>query len=459
MFRSVKYFLCAAFLFTGVMPLYPATLSISVDDAVNIALSNNREYRIAQLKAREADEQVNIAWNQLMPSVESEASLTRQYAENGFMSLSDGQIDVKLVQFKFGINPGVFYNNLQVARSVYVIAEEEKRKIRNDIVYSVIKSYFDFLLADEVVKLRRESIDMYTSNMKDVENLYKKGSVPKFEFLQAQVELKNQEPALLEAENNRRTALELFNFNLGYDDNSYEPDRAILDAEVKNVRGEESDARINNLVQLALKNRPEVIQVKRSGLIAQDSADRDSSYYLWPVFSVAGYYGYTKSDPNTIDAGMMSGVFSNITGDDQWHDSWQVRVAATYRWNSLLPFDSTRDSKRSEELKAAQAEEELARIKRMIAISVRSSYNRLVTSCLTIQSQKENVMTAEEGLRIARESYRAGVIRNSDLISAQVGLTAARTGYINALYSYYVSLAALKKETCTEDDSVILGGE
>ena len=185
MTRRIVYILL--FIAGCALPLYSAPGKISLDDAVNTALANNREYKIAQMKAGEAKEQVNLAWNQLMPSIESEAALTRQYAESGFMSFSDGQADLKLVQVRFGINPGVFYNNLQVSRNVFIMAEEEKRRIRNDIVYSVIRSYFDFLLSDEIVKLRREAVEMYTSNLRDVENMYGKGSVPKFELLQARV--------------------------------------------------------------------------------------------------------------------------------------------------------------------------------------------------------------------------------------------------------------------------------
>ena len=75
---------------------------------------------------------------------------------------------------------------------------------------------------------------------------------------------------------------------------------------------------------------------------------------------------------------------------------------------------------------------------------------------MTITSQKENVKTAEEGLRIARESYRAGVIKNSELLTSELALTSAKTSYINALYTYYVALAELKKETGIENDNIIL---
>ena len=322
----MKYFIYAAIIqLLCLLPVYSATEKIPLNEAVNAALANNRDYKIARMKAKEADEQVNAAWSQVLPMIESEAALTRQYAENGFMSLSDGQVDLKLVQVRFGINPGVFYNNLQVSRNAYILATEEMRRIRNDVVYSVIKSYFDYLFSAEIVRLRKETLDMYASNLKDVENLYARGSVPKFELLQAQVELKNQEPVLLEAENNRRTALEMFNYTMGFDDNRYEPDSSILDSDVKYVKGTDTEERVDRLVILALKNRPEVIQVTKKGEIAEDAAERESSYYLWPTFSVAGFYGYTKSDPNTIAAPFD---LSRITGDEKWHDSWQVRIAA-----------------------------------------------------------------------------------------------------------------------------------
>jgi len=94
-----------------------------------------------------------------------------------------------------------------------------------------------------------------------------------------------------------------------------------------------------------------------------------------------------------------------------------------------------------------------------VTISIKSSYSNIQTASRTILSHRENVDKAREGLRIARESYRAGVIKNSELFGAQVALTQARAGYINAVNSYYLSLAKLRKDIGTDDDSIIFGGE
>lgn len=61
--------------------------------------------RYPEIRLKEADEKISAVWGELFPVLESEAAATRQYAEKGFMSLSDGQLDLKVVQMRFGINP------------------------------------------------------------------------------------------------------------------------------------------------------------------------------------------------------------------------------------------------------------------------------------------------------------------------------------------------------------------
>lgn len=435
---------------------------ISVEEAVQIALESNHDYKIAELKTREAGERVNVVWGQLMPVLESEASVMRQNAESGFMSMSDGQSDIKFIQMKFGINPGIFYNSLQASKKSYSASKEELRRIKSEVEYSVIKSYFDLLLADEMIGLKKESLDVLKVNLKDVKNMYGTGTVPKFEVLQAQVRMMNQEPELFSAESGGRVALEMFNHRLGGGRNLYTVKKDLLNSEVKPVICIDADKKIDMLTAVALKNRPEVIQIRKKIEIAEHAESVYSSYYLWPSFSVGGYYGMTRLEPNAIDTTMATPMgpitpdLSGITGTDDWQNTWQVRVAATYRWGALFPTDSVRAQEREERLKVKEGEQELSRLRSAISVSINSSFSKLLTAYMTINSQKENVKTAEEGLRIARESYRAGVIKNSDLLASELALTSAKTSYINALYSYYVSLAELKKETGLDDEKIIL---
>jgi outer membrane protein TolC len=262
---------------------------------------------------------------------------------------------------------------------------------------------------------------------------------------------------LLESENHYRTALDYFNYTLGSTE-TYKADLSILEKSIEKISEEDMDRKIETLTSAALKSRPEIVQIEKKIQASQHKGNIYDSYYLWPTFSAAGYYGMMKSDPNSIDTGITGPFapdFSQLSGDDQWQKNWQVRVAATYRWGALFGADSNSSYSREADISVKQSEEELLKLKRLIAINISSGYSKLLTSYLTIVSQRENVETAAEGVRIARESFRAGVIKNSELLTSELALTSAKTGYINSINSYFTALAELKKETGLSDYSII----
>lgn len=432
--------------------------TVSLNRSVAIALANNSEYKIAQLKVKSAEEKVNAAWGALMPSLESEASLTRQGAENGFMALSDGQYDIKIVQLRFGINPGNFYHTLQSSRAQHVIALQELRKVKCETEYRVIKAYFDVILARDIEKMKRDSLVLYAENLKDVKNLYKTGTVPKYELLQAQVQHKNLEVQVLDAESKTKLSIDYFNYCLGVKDKKYVPDALVMNAAYRKPL--EGESAIKMLSETALKNRPEIMQISLKNEALKHKRDSIASAYLWPTFSIAGWYGKSKLMPNEVDLGLppsspFSPDFSAITGSESWQTTWQIRVAATYRWGSLLPVDQAKSYVREEEEELKAAAEELENLSRLIGLSIRSSHAKLLTASISIDTQKEGVALAEEGLRIARESYKAGVIKNSELIAAEYALTAAKTGLITSLYNYHTAVAELRKELGVAEDEII----
>lgn len=438
--------------------------NIKLDEAIKIAKKNNLDFKIAFNRQKAESEKVKQAWGMLFPIIESEVSLLRQGADSGFLALTDGQYDIKVVQLKFGINPGIFYHSLQLSRKGYMASTEEVRRVKSEIEYNVIESYFNLLLAGEMIQLRKETIKLLQENVKDVLSMYKTGSVPRYDVLQAQVQLKSQEPLLLESENRYRLAEELFNYHLGLDERRYTADRGILDDENFRIGEPDIDSFVKRLGGVALKNRPEIIQLKMKKEIAGHAKGISSSFYLWPTFTVGGYYGFNKALPNETSAFIPTPAgpgyldLKQIAGSGNWQQNWQVRVAATYRWDALIPLNSTRGQEREAKARMQEAEEELNKLKRLIIISMKSSYSNLLTSYQMIQSHKENFQKSEEGLRIARESYRAGVIKNSELYGAQVQLTQAKTGYVNAVNSYYQSQAKLMKDIGIDDRGILYGG-
>ena len=442
-----------------------APIAVGLDEAVAIAKKNNPDYLIASRRQRAESEKVNQAWGMLYPALETEGSIARQGAESGIMSLAEGQYDIRVVQVRFGINPGSFYHALQTSRKGYRAATEEVRKIQSEIELRVTESYFNLLLAEEMITLGNDTLALLNEHLRDVSGMYRTGSVSRFALLQAQVRLKGQEPVQLEAENRYRIALDAFNYQLGRDDATYVADRAVLDRERYPAAEHDIDVFARRIVGVALRKRPEVIQLKLKHEITGHAVGLQEAQYLWPTFTAGGYYGFNRVIPKGGDAyfpasgGVGYMDLSKLAGSGTWQGNWQVRVAATYRWGSLLPLDPARAREREARDRLKEAEAELEKLKRLIAIAVKSSYSSLLTAGRSVESHRENVEMAKEGLRIARESYRAGVITSADLFGAQVALTQARAGFIKGVNDYHLALARLRRETGIEDTGMLLGGE
>ena len=81
----------------------------------------------------------------------------------------------------------------------------------------------------------------------------------------------------------------------------------------------------------------------------------------------------------------------------------------------------------------------------MVNLEVQQAYLNLRAAEQTIQSTQTAVNEGQENFRIALLRYRAGVGTNLDVLDAELKLTQARNNYVDALYSYNVSISALEQ--------------
>ena len=444
----MKWIGCFIFIFTS-LPAFAGQTQITLNEAVSTAVTQNRDLAAAGKRAEQTKEKVTQAWGSLLPVIESQGSASRQYAESGIQALSDGAYDIRAVQVTFGVNPGALYHAVKIASEENAAVREEIRRVRYQVTSDVIQSYFSIVRARQILAIRKDSLSQLQSNYRDVSNLYKNGSVSRFDLLQAEVQMKSAEPLVLEAETILAVSLDAFNLTLGAQSGTYEP---VTKAEKSPaIRLPADDAKIlASLTQSAMKNRPEIVQLDLRRQQTGHIAAAQESLWLWPTFSIGGNYGWNRSlanSPSIQGNPAMAGALSSVFGGDSWQNTWQIRAAATYRWDTLLPFSTQHAKKREADAAAEELRITLAQIKQGVEVAVRKDYYSFKTALLTISARTENIVTAEEGLRIARESYKEGIVRNSELLSAESALTAARGAYTDALYTCYASMANLQRDT------------
>ncbi len=460
-----EFFMTVLFFAAVLAPATPVRAGeLGLRETVSLALEHSTRYRIAAEKSRESRLRVREAWGALWPSLSTDVSYTRQGADAGFNASIDGVYNVKFITGQLTVNPGVFYNTLQASRSSHVAAEHEVRRERAETTKQAIQGYYGLILARQTVAMRAASLKALDENLKTVTIGYNKGIFSRLDYLRAQVSYSNEKTQLINAENDYRKALASLNILIGNEiDEAIEIDETrmkVKDAEIAMVPDDKKEKKtLREMIGLALKNRPEMIQVKKKHAAERYGAAAARSMFLFPSLFVSGSYGTTKNvageggttftptgDPAT-DAVLMAlqeGMKSSIAPSG-WNSSWNITFGATYRWGALSPLDVYHARAGQGESRARQAELELEQLVKGVKLEIQQAFLKLKSAAVSLKSQEGTVETANESLRVAVTQFRSGIIDNTKLIEANVELLKARMLYLQALYDFQEARAELNR--------------
>lgn len=443
-----------------------AAETLSLREAVRLAIENNNNYKISIEAVEESRQKVRESWGMLWPTLSTDVAYTRQGADAGFSSNIKANYDVKFINGQIAINPGVFYNSLLATRNAHIIAENNVRKQRSETVVRSIQSYYRLLLAREAEAMRMESLKALEENLKTVTIGYNKGIFSRLDYLRAQVAFSNEKTQFINAGNDALSAMADLNIQIGNDifmriepdPAEMEIDKALLEALPSDAEGERK--LLVSMIGEALKHRPEVIQIRKTKEMKEDIASAAEAIYLWPTFFASGSYGTSKTvsadsgspppsstfppDQNQILEQLLYGMRENLSPSG-WNKSWNVTVGATYRWGALSPLDTSHAKANQSRSSAKQTEHQMDDFIKGVKLEIQRGYLKLKAAHVSLASQKGNVATAEEGLKAAITQFRNGIIDNTKLLEANVQLITARTLYIQSLYDFQVARAELNR--------------
>lgn len=442
----------------------PSTFSL--EEAVTLSIRSNNRLQESIEKSRESGYRVRETWGMLWPELSTDVAVTRQGAQAGYAARIDGQYDIKIVNGKLAINPGVLYNSLRAARKGYIVAENDVRRVKSEITVQCITLYYQTLMARELVKLYGESVKLLDENLRVVTTGYQKGVLSKLDFLRAKVAHANERTKLVNAENDYRSARAALNIHMGRDLHEPLALEGSMDRyrEIKAVTSEtEWEAEARELIGIALKNRPELIQLKMKREIERHSAMAASSIYLWPSFFVTGNVGYSKVEPkeesksseltslammlnpSTSSSALTSSSMSSYLAPEGWNRSWSVTVGATYRWGALSPVDPSHAKADQLKSQSRQTDQQIEAFVKGVRLEIERGYLKLRSAEISIAAQEGNIEAAEESLRVARLQFRGGIIDNTKLLEANVQLITATTLYLQSLNDLQVAKADLNR--------------
>ncbi len=406
----------------------PELMRLTLDEAVSIALESNRDLLIAEEERIKAQGQITEARAEALPSLKASTVYTHlgdvPSASFGGTSVSLGEQDTYTIYLNLAqtiYEGGKVWSAIRAANLYSHYARERLRQARQKVIYDARAAYFDLLINREFTKAEEETLRLARENLRDVQKKLAQEVVPRFDELRAKVEVANVEARLLQTTNLLHLSSSKFLKVLGLPlDTRFE----LADS----LTYREQEVQADAAMATALDRRPELRQAELMIRTQQENLNVVRSS-LRPKLDVAWTW-----------EGGNSTRFS--FGGSDWSDGWTISANAT-----LDIFDGFRTRGRLRKEQAVLDQYKLTRddLAEMVKLELTQALLSLEDSRKFVESQRENVAQAEEGLRLARARYDSGLGTQLEITDAQVALEQSRKNLCQAVYNHNLAVLNLAK--------------
>jgi outer membrane protein len=302
------------------------------------------------------------------------------------------------------------------------------RNVLDQLIATVKTQFYQIIVNRDLVSVNEQNVHLLEAQLKDQQNRFEAGTVPRFNVLQADVQLHNQIPQLITAQNNLRISKLQLAKTLGLDFQRRRGNSPPLDV-IGDMPYIPRSIELVDAIELG-KQRRAFLKQARANVLNQ----------LQQVRGAAGQWL-----PNITTTGGGEWVSSPI--NSSWHDiskGWTALVQG-----SLPIWDSGAIAGQVIQQRALLSETKITYDDdvRQVELEIQQAYSNLQQNRELIQSQEKNVELAEEALRLAKARLDAGAGVQLDVLNATVQLLTAQSTRLQALFGYNSSLAEFDRAT------------
>ncbi len=415
-------------------------IPLTLEMAIDLARRNNPDLREARQVLNRSREVLNEQLAALFPTLDLNVSLQRQdTAFNNItaFSVATGGVGGEPTTF---INPSLNlnYNLFTGGQRPALIRQAEEQLERDQLNVEVVEAqlrldvsqaYYEVQRADSQVEIAKAAIVDAVKSLEDAQALERAGLGTRFDVLQAEVRLSDEQQNLRDAQAGQSIARRDLSRILNIDGQAEAiPDGPPAEAGRWNMSLDES-------IVLALRNRAELEQFLADIAIAEQS-QRIARSAARPQVTLGASY----EAADIFDDGLQAEDGFSLTANFTWR---------------LFSGGASSAQIRQEEENAAIAATRFEEERGLVRFEVEQAF-------FTLEAEEENITTAqlsivqsEESLRLARLRFQAGVGTQTDVINAQTELTNARGNLLNAIVDYNIALATLERAVSNLPDSTL----
>jgi len=322
---------------------------------------------------------------------------------------------------------GATYSGIQAGQAGYRESLFNLRSTVDNVVFKVITQFYNTVLNRALIVAQQQNVALLQEQVKDQQIRFEAGTVPRFNVLQAEVQLANAKPPLIEAENNFRISLYQLVTLIGLDYPKGRPGEVPfnivgkLGYTVLKTNPDES-------IRIAIARNPS-LKAQRQ-LILANAALVNAQIAGWlPTINASGGYRYTNNLGNQDLTQTVQGYFFGATGN----------------WN-IIDGGATYGQVSQARATLAQSKNNYENSMRGVVLNVQVALSNLRQAQETIDATSASVVQAKEAVRLAQERLDAGTAIQLDVLNAQTQLLTIQTSVLQARYDYIAATASYNFE-------------
>jgi len=395
----------------------------TIEQAVAVAQEHNPDILIARKKVQAARGSWVEARSGRLPWLSSSGLYDkRQTQSETNLRQEDYNAILRLEQNIY--TGGAVGSQVAIAQLNIDKANYELQEIISRVAMDVRIAFNDILLNRAKVQVRENSVRFFEEELKTQQQNFDAGIVGKLNVQRADVVLANERPELFNAQTQLKDSYLRLGDLFGFDSRRGKTDPVSFEV-AGELQYQPNHPDLNNCLAQADANRA-VIKARQKDIEIEDKQYiLDRSALRPQIRAFSGYEIYSERDPAVGQEFNYGGV---------------IGINAT--WNIFDGF-ATKGRMQATRARREAAVEALAAARRSVASEVRGAFYDLEQADRVLESETQNVQTADESLEIAKSNFAAGLGTQLDILQAASDVTRTRTTRLSAIYLHNVALARL----------------
>lgn len=414
------------------------TLSLTLQQCISIAMDESPTIRIAQRDIERVDYANKEKMSALFPAINASASYSRTLKKQkmffdipGFPSSPDG-IEVGqdntfagVLSASMPIISPTLWASLKMNETDAALTMELARSSKLSLINSVTKAFYGVLLTRDSYKVFERTYQNAAENARIIQNKFEQGAVSEFEWIRADVQVRNALTNLVSAESAINLSTLQLKMLMGIDmHTAIHPTGTLADYE--SLVFEQAIQLSNNSLEkntdlnqfdLRAKQLKQSLEVQKSTWLPTLSASINYQYMSMPNDDVAikDYYWFPTSS-----AGLTLSI-PIFQGGSKHYKAKQLQV-------QIKSMDDQREN-----------------LKRSLELQAITYTDNMIKAIEKMESGKKALSQAEKALNISQKMYEVGAGTYLDVTNAELGYIQAGLSYNQSIYDFISAKSDLEK--------------